>query len=70
MLPVRLRNQATIVLPNTVAMIAKCRNSETAQQFIDFVLSEETELQLASGTGRQIPLESVSDSLLPAECSR
>lgn len=67
MLPVRLTNQETICLPNTVAMIAGCRHPEAARRFIDFVLSEETELQLAAGAGRQIPTGPVDESLLPQE---
>ena len=67
MLPVRLKNRATICLPNSVAMIAGCRHPEAARRFIDFVLSEGTELQLATGAGRQIPTGPVDETLLPQE---
>lgn len=68
MLPVRLPDRKTLCLPNSVAMIAGCRNPEAARQFIDFVLSEETELRLAAGSGRQIPIGTVVDeTLLPEE---
>ena len=67
MLPVRLNNQATICLPNSVAMIAGCRHPEAARRFIDFVLSEGTEPQLATGAGRQIPTGPVDETLLPQE---
>lgn len=67
MLPVRLEDQRTICIPNSVAMIANCRHPNAARQFIDFVLSEETELQLAAGIGRQIPLGPVDETRLPEE---
>lgn len=67
MRPVRLETGQTISLPNSVAMIAGCRHPEAAQRFIDFLLSEETELQLAAGAGRQIPLGPVDRSRLPEE---
>lgn len=66
-LPVRLQDGATICLPNSVAMIAGCRHPEAARRFIDFVLSEETELQLAAGSGRQIPLGAVDAARVPTE---
>lgn len=65
MRPVRLDTGHTISLPNSVAIIAGCRHPEAAQRFIDFVLSEETELQLAAGAGRQIPLGPVDRTRLP-----
>jgi iron(III) transport system substrate-binding protein len=64
MLPVRLKTGQTICLPNSVAMIAGCRHPEAAERFIDFLLTEETELRLASGAGRQIPLGPVDRSRL------
>ncbi len=67
MLPVRLKDQATVCLPNSVAMIAGCRHPDAARRFIDFVLSEETELQLAAGSGRQIPLGPVDAARLPEQ---
>jgi iron(III) transport system substrate-binding protein len=67
MLPVRMQTGQTICLPNTVAMVANCRHPEAAQRFIDFLLSEETELQLAAGAGRQIPLGPVDNSKLSEE---
>ena len=48
-------------------MIAGCRHPESAHRFIDFVLSEDTELLLAAGAGRQIPLGPVDETQLPEE---
>jgi len=62
--PVRLSDERTICLPNSVAMIAGCRHPESARRFIEFLLSEETEQQLADGTGRQIPLGPVDETQL------
>jgi len=67
MLPVRLETGQAISLPNSVAMIADCRHPDAARRFIDFLLSAETELQLAAGSGRQIPLGPVDRSRLPEE---
>lgn len=67
MLPVRLEDGRTICLPNSVAMIAGCRHPQAARRFIDFVLSEETELQLAAGPGRQVPLGTVDETRVPEE---
>jgi len=67
MVPVRLETEQTICLPNTVAIIAGCRHPEAAQRFIDFVLSEETELLLAAASGRQIPVGSVDEAQLTDE---
>lgn len=67
MLPVRLNDGHTICLPNSVSMIARCRHSRNARRFIDFVLTEETELQLAAGVGRQVPLGPIDEARLPEE---
>lgn len=67
MLPVRIDNGATICLPNSAGMIARCRHPEAAQRFLDFLLSEESEVQLANGIGRQIPLGPVDESRLPTD---
>ena len=69
-LPVRLAGGHTVCLPNSVAMIAGCQHPEAARRFIDFVLSEETELQLAGGTGRQIPLGPVDMTQLNDDVRR
>ena len=67
MLPVRLDDGKTICLPNSVAMVSECRHVAEARRFIDFVLSAEAELQLASGAGRQIPLGPIDEKRLPEE---
>ena len=67
MYPVRLEDGQTICLPNSVAMIANCPHPENAKRLIDFLLSEETELQLAKSRARQIPLGAVDDARVPAE---
>ena len=70
MIPVRMDSGKTICIPNSVAVIAGCRNPATARRFVDFLLTEETELQLAAGTGRQVPLGSVESDRLPGDISR
>lgn len=67
MLPVYLPGGETIAIPNTVAMIGGCPHPETAQLFIDFLLSEKTELALANSASRQIPLGPVDEAKLSAE---
>lgn len=67
MLPVRLAGGQTICLPNTAALIAGAPHPEQARQFIDFLLSEEVELMLATASARQIPLGPVDESQLSAE---
>ncbi|KAA3613508.1 MAG: extracellular solute-binding protein [Planctomycetota bacterium] len=46
----------TMLIPNTVCMIAGARNPEAAKRFIDFVLSAEVEAMLAASDSEQIPL--------------
>lgn len=65
--PIRTPNGATICIPNSVAMIRDCQNSQQAQQFIDFILSTKVEILLANSGARQIPLGPVDDSQLPPE---
>lgn len=67
LLPVRLPDGRTICLPNTVAMIRHCRHPDIARQFIDYLLTEETELLLAQSSSRQIPLGPVDISRLSPE---
>jgi len=67
MLPVRLDDGSTICLPNSVAIIRNSPHPELAEQFVDFLLSAETELLLASSSARQIPLGPVDDSQLTEE---
>ncbi len=46
----------TLLIPNTVAMIAGAPNPDNAKSFIDYLLSPEVEEQLAKSRARQIPL--------------
>jgi iron(III) transport system substrate-binding protein len=67
MLPVRLENGGTICIPNTVAILRGTRHLAAAQKLADFLLSEQCEMELASGKSRQIPLGPVDAGKLPAE---
>lgn len=67
MLPVRTDDGRTMCLPNTVAMISGCRHRQQAEEFIDFLLSEQAELMLAEASARQIPLGPVDESQLSDE---
>lgn len=67
MIPARTESGRTIVIPNSVAMIAGCRHPREAEQFIDFLLSEEVELLLAKSSSRQIPLGPIPDNELPED---
>lgn len=64
MLPIRVDGGATISIPNSVAIIRSTSRLEQAQRLVDFLLSEETELQLSRSTARQIPLGPVDESKL------
>ncbi len=46
----------TLIIPNTVSMLAGCPNSDEAKALIDFLLSAEVEERLAKGSSAQIPL--------------
>lgn len=46
----------TLVLPNTVMMIAGCPHPENAKRLIDYLLSPEIEARLAAGPSVQMPL--------------
>jgi iron(III) transport system substrate-binding protein len=48
--------KGTLLIPNTVCLIAGARHPEAAQRFIDFVLSAEVEELLAHADSEQIPL--------------
>ena len=66
-LPVRMDNGQTIVMPNSVALIRGCRHPEAGKKLIDFLLSAEIEQLLASGPARQIPLGPVDETHVPEE---
>ena len=70
MLPYRLPGGKTICIPNTVAMIRNCPHPSEARQLIAFLLSEETERNLALSPARQIPLGPVNPESLPDDVQR
>jgi iron(III) transport system substrate-binding protein len=51
-----LTGGGTLVIPNTVARVAGGPNPDAAGQFIEFMLSEDTERMLAESVSRNIPL--------------
>ncbi len=67
MLPIRVAEagNATISIPNSVAIIRGTQKLEQAKKLVDFLLSEETELALAASKSRQIPLGPVDEARLP-----
>jgi iron(III) transport system substrate-binding protein len=67
LLPVVLPGDLTIVIPNSVGIIAGARHRDAAQRFVDYLLSAETELALANSPSRQIPLGPVDMSRLNPE---
>jgi len=46
----------TLLIPNTVALIANCPNPESGRKLIDYLLSPETESRLAFSPSAQIPV--------------
>ncbi|MBL7223601.1 MAG: extracellular solute-binding protein [Candidatus Brocadiae bacterium] len=67
MLPVRLDDDSTICIPNTVCIIKGTRQPLRARQLVDYLLSESTELALAASKARQVPLGPVDDAQLAEE---
>jgi iron(III) transport system substrate-binding protein len=63
--PIRIDGK-TICIPNTVALIQGSDRPDEARQLLEYLLSEEVELQLAK-TARQIPLGKVAPEKIPAE---
>ncbi|MGE4003673.1 MAG: extracellular solute-binding protein, partial [Planctomycetaceae bacterium] len=56
MVPVRINDDATVSIPNSVAIIRGTTRIEQAQKLVDFLLSEEIELELSRSVARQSPL--------------
>lgn len=46
----------TLLIPNSVAILAGAKNLENARRLVDFILSPEVETRLAAGRSAQIPL--------------
>ncbi|MEE9394896.1 MAG: extracellular solute-binding protein [Planctomycetota bacterium] len=60
----------TLVIPNSVAIIAGAKNLSNAKKLVDYLLSVEVEQKLAAGRSAQIPLHpgvSAPDSVLRLE---
>lgn len=49
-------DQGTVLIPNSVALIAGCKHPEQAKRLIDFLLSAEVEIALAEARSAQVPL--------------
>ena len=65
--PERADPDATILIPNTVAILRGAAHREAAERLVDFLLSADGELMLARSGSRQIPLGAVEDAALPSE---
>jgi len=65
--PIRLEDGTTFCIPNSVAILRGSNRVADAQKLVDFLLSAETEITLANGKSRQIPLGEVPDAKLPPE---
>lgn len=63
--PIRISGR-TICIPNTVALLKRTDRPDEARQLLEYLLSEEVELQLAR-TARQIPLGTVDLQQIPVE---
>jgi iron(III) transport system substrate-binding protein len=66
MTPLLYKGRA-ILIPNTVALIAKARQRPEAKQLLEYLLSPPVELALAKSASRQIPLGPMDDNELPDE---
>jgi len=67
MRPFTLRDGRAILIPNTVSILRGTRRGPEAQRLVDYLLSRRTELALARGRARQLPLGPVDDAPLPPE---
>jgi iron(III) transport system substrate-binding protein len=67
MLPVRIDDETTIVVPNTVSIVKGTKRLSEAKRLVDYLLSEETELALANSASRQVPLGPVDTGKLSGE---
>src|SRR5207245_1950880 len=60
----------TLLIPNTAAMIRGAPHPAAARQFLDSLLSVDTELALARLPARQIPLHRSARGRMPPEVAR
>jgi iron(III) transport system substrate-binding protein len=65
MLPIRIDGK-TLCIPNTVALLKSSDRPDESRQLLEYLLSEEVELQLAK-TARQIPLGVVKQEKITEE---
>ncbi|MBI3910294.1 MAG: extracellular solute-binding protein [Armatimonadetes bacterium] len=56
----------TLLIPNTVGLVAGAPHPEEGRRFIDYLLSPETELRLANLPSRQVPLHPEARRRAPA----
>ena len=47
----------TLLIPNTVAVVAGCKHPETAGMFVDFMLSDTVATILAESNSKNIPIQ-------------
>lgn len=66
MLPLLIEGRP-VCIPNSVALIRGAKHEEQARRLIDYLLSEEVELQLARSQARQVPLGPTNVSKLPED---
>lgn len=67
MLPVKIGEEKTICIPNSVAIIRGTKKADNARKLVEFLLSAENEIALAKSQSRQIPLGPVDESQLSEE---
>jgi iron(III) transport system substrate-binding protein len=61
------KQMGTLFIPNTVAILKGAPNPEGARKLVDFLLSADTEKQLAEGESGQIPLNPEVKAALPKQ---
>lgn len=66
MLPIRVEGR-TICIPNSVSMIKGSKRLDAARKLVDYLLSAQTEIELAKSAARQVPLGQVDEAQLPEE---
>jgi iron(III) transport system substrate-binding protein len=70
MRPIRLPSGQSICIPNSVALIRNGPHPDAAMKLIQYLISEEVELELANSASRQIPLGAVDSNRIPADVQR
>jgi iron(III) transport system substrate-binding protein len=70
MLPIRIAGGRTICSPNTVALIKGSGRAEDGRRLVEYLLSEESEVEMANASSRQVPLGPVDESRIPEEVRR